>query len=182
MWQNHPLPQETKTYETAQEEDVKRVLQLGKIFGKMLKVATGPRGLPQIRGNSDEFDLDTILVPSKHKAGYARTALFKDGLWLRATTGDDDDLTHSLHTLMIRKHDIDNERPDTYQITRLNMGGDSDPVDRYMEGVDQIATRVDDMYEFGKIVHSFELEAASRWPRALSLGELTFARIALDKS
>lgn len=171
------LPQETKTYETAYADDDKRVIQLGKIFGKMLRIANGPNGLPRVNANMDEFDLDHKSTHvGRHLPGLARTALFKDGLWVRVTTSDDEDLIQAQHTLHIVNHEVDMEKLDTYQITVLNRG--ADPVDRYMEGLSQIAAGVGDMYEFGKIVQTYETEALkNRWQNSLSANTIAYARL-----
>lgn len=177
MWSgNHsqPLPKETKTDEATQEEKLAHLI--GGVFDRMLDMAIDRRGLPRVNGDSDDFDLSTVLVPRRHRAGNIREALFRNGLWLRATTAGS--LTDSLHSLLL----YTNGRPHEYHVVGLNVDSEVDPAGIDKTGIEEIATVANISHDLGKIQSTFEIEGSNRWPKALTLSDLTYARQSRDKS
>ncbi len=177
MWPSHhdqPLPQEIKIYEAAQEE--KRAHLIGAVFDRILDLATDRRGLTRIDGNIDDFDFSTVLVPRRHMPGNIREGLFRNGLWLRATTAGS--LTDSLHSLLL----YTDGRPHHYHVAGLNVDSEVDPASGGMVGIEEIATAANVLYDFGKIESTFEIERSNRWPRALTPRDLTVARASRDTS
>jgi hypothetical protein len=192
-WQghiDHQRPQQTKTLENAPNpDDSKGVLRIRNIFANMLKKATGPNGLPLITTPMNKVDPENqIFKAGRYMPGYAKMARFVDGIWVVAMSSDTEDMIYSRHELKIYHHPLDEDdaedepdtyEPDTYQITPLNIVLDDNHTDKYMEGVDQIAARVDE-FEFGQVVGAYNQHAANRWPGKVSVEEVMRARIAVS--
>lgn len=170
IWPSHhnqPLPQEIKTTESTQEEKLAHLI--GAVFDRMLDVATDRRGLPRVNGDSDDFDLSTVLVPRRHRAGNIREALFRNGLWLRATTAGP--LTDSLHSLLL----YTDGRPHRYHVVGLNVDSEVDPAGVDKTGIEEIATVANISHDLGKIQSTFEIEGSYGWKGALTQGDLAVA-------
>ena len=175
-WPAHntdPQPVETQTEQDAPRHQHAPLVDA--VFNRIVTLATDERrGLPRINGDIDDFDLSTILVPRRHRPGNIREGLFRNGLWLRATTSGP--LRDSLHSLILY---TDGGRLPEYSVTGL--GADSRA--NVMVGVDEIAAASPDVFiNLGNLHSSVENEHADRWSRQLSPMDLKIAYEARQKS
>jgi len=141
----------------------------------LMNQAVNSPALTRTDGRLDDFDLQRIAQPYRHKPGYMREARFHDGIWVQATTANA--LYDSVHNLFLYK----GGRPHEYIQTAINEDSQVVGRDANTSGADEIATVPGIVHDLGKIQAVFEIEHAVKWPQALTPDELERVRKQTDE-
>lgn len=130
--------------------------------------ATGRQGLPAIDRDIDEFNLDTVIPPGRHIPGNIQVALFRETLWLAATTGG---LPEHEHRLRLAGDGSD----PIYHRRAINIDAEDDKVKRIV-GYEDIADAADEIEsDMGQLLYALQIEKRDRWQRRLSDATLRYA-------
>lgn len=159
---------ETKIQRVVEEE--KRPLKIEGVLSRLVQLSEGSRGLPQISGPIKDYDLNELKPPKRFIPGYVRTGKFEDGLWLRASTTDEN-LVHIVHNLYVFNDGTLPQYNVTDIDTYLSNGPNGD-----ITGSEDMATTPHVSDDLHSIAMAYEIEAAGGWKRTLSPGDLRFIR------
>lgn len=145
--------------------------QVGRIFDHLLDQSTDYHGMTRTDGRMDDFDFRRMRHPERHKPGYIREVRLEDGVMLQTTTANA--LTDSLHNLFIYR----GRRPNEYW--RRSINEDCQAVGSTVNAIDdeQIAAVPGIVHDLGKIISTFEIERANKWPNMIGAEVLARIRI-----